>query len=527
MRLSTSAFVYRACVAAAVGVALLALSAAASGSSGSRSAIPLLKVGLAGDTIPVLDPGRAEGAHMATALSLETLMKHGSGSAVVPNLAVSVTHPNAETYIYRLRNGVKFWDGRLLTANDVANALNYYRYRGFTTSSAYTSVRDIKATGKLTVQVTLKHRDASWQFGPPVTGEIFEKAFQDAHKTTMGQPGTLIMGTGPWMPVSFDPLTGLELAANPHWWGGAVPIQHISIKLLSDDTSASLAMRSGAIDVVPVVTIPQPYTSTGSTVVSVPGCNLAIFTMNTKAAPWSDVHVRRAVAYAINRTEIVHALGASATPVSTVIAPSQLASIASQAQVKSLLASLPSYPFNLAKARAELAKSAYPHGFTASTVSYPAPPYTTINQAIAGQLQTIGIHLQVNTTTIGDWVAKWISGPRNQNPAGMIDGGCTSQDPGFYPQMLLNSKSAHAGGFNFADYTSPKVDAAIKAGIQTSSPAKRLAVYAKLLTQVGLDMPYVPLYLEPSSYAISSKLRWPSYSYSMLDNAWALGIKAG
>jgi peptide/nickel transport system substrate-binding protein len=61
--------------------------------------------------------------------------------------------------------------------------------------------------------------------------------FFEAHKSTFGNPGTLIMGTGPWELDSFDPTSGAELAANPSWWGGKVPIQHISVKIFSNETS--------------------------------------------------------------------------------------------------------------------------------------------------------------------------------------------------------------------------------------------------------------------------------------------------
>jgi peptide/nickel transport system substrate-binding protein len=44
----------------------------------------------------------------------------------------------------------------------------------------------------------------------------------------MGNPGLLIQGTGLWKVDSVNPTGGLELSANPHWWGGKVPVQHES-----------------------------------------------------------------------------------------------------------------------------------------------------------------------------------------------------------------------------------------------------------------------------------------------------------
>ena len=74
--------------------------------------------------------------------------------------------------------------------------------------------------------------------------EIFEAKFAEDHKGTFGKPGTLVMGTGPWIVDSLDPTTGAEFSANPHWWGGKVPIQHISYKIFATETSLASAMRA-------------------------------------------------------------------------------------------------------------------------------------------------------------------------------------------------------------------------------------------------------------------------------------------
>src|SRR5262249_39840417 len=127
-----------------------------------------------------------------------------------------------------------------------------------------------------------------------------------AHKATFGQPGTLVMGTGPFVPVSLDPTTGEELQANAHWWGGPVPVQHISVKFFADEQSLALAFRGGAIDVDPAVLDAAGFQARAATkVITAPGSGSRLFSMNVQRAPWSDVHVRRAVAYAVNRQDII------------------------------------------------------------------------------------------------------------------------------------------------------------------------------------------------------------------------------
>src|SRR5262249_13888311 len=125
------------------------------------------------------------------------------------------------------------------------------------------------------------------------------------------------------------------------------------------------AFRAGQIDVAFPGDSRGFAATSGAKIISVPATRQGMFTMNTKAAPWNDVHVRRAVAYALNRDDIIEAAGGGAVPDYTIIPPSQLMTLASKAQVAKLVNSLPTYRFDLAKAKAELAKSAYPNGFSA------------------------------------------------------------------------------------------------------------------------------------------------------------------
>src|SRR5207249_1496910 len=127
------------------------------------------------------------------------------------NLARSVSRPTSATYDYHLRRGVKFWDGSELTADDVANAINYQRHPSSEgTNGALTSVKSVKALNRYTVRVTLKHPDAGWPYVFTHAGFVWEKRFQDDHRTTFGQPGSLVMGTGPYQIEKLDPTQGAE-----------------------------------------------------------------------------------------------------------------------------------------------------------------------------------------------------------------------------------------------------------------------------------------------------------------------------
>jgi ABC-type transport system substrate-binding protein len=512
-------------VALVVGAGTLASRSAAAPESERHgaAAIPLLRVGIAA-SIPTLDAARTTLAGYATSLALETLMKLGPDGKPVPNLAQSVSQPRPAVYVYQLRRGIKFWDGKELTAADVANSMNYNRYPGSKVAGlAYGSVKNVVAKGRYTVVVTLRHPDASWQnTATQWETEVFEEQFANAHAGSYGQPGVLTMGTGPWRITSLDPSRGVELVANPRYWGGKISIQRISIKFFADETSMALAFRQGEIDAVPQIFDPRAWASTaGSKPASVPSCAASMVSMDTAGPPWNDVHLRRAVAYALNRKDFVSAVG-YATPNATLITPSQLRTIASQSEVDALLKSLPSYNFSIAKARAELAKSAYPRGLSAPLNVPSFGAYPTAGQVMQSALSKIGINLDLKVVPVGTWIAQ-VVGPVDKKGINFVHADCASEDPSFYYE-LLGSKNLKA--FNIASYAPSAVETLLTAGIATADPAKRFDVYSKLLKRLGADVPYAPLYVENANYAISKRFSWNRGSnwYSAV-GPWALTIK--
>jgi peptide/nickel transport system substrate-binding protein len=471
-------------------------------------------------------------------IGLENLMRLGPNGSPKPNLAQSVKQTNATTYIYTLRKGVKFWDGTEMTSADVVNAMTYYATPGNQTANYYKTVRSITAKGRYTVVVKLKQPDASWPTTTAGIAQIFEKKFFDQHKDTMGQPAALPIGTGAWKFDSLDPSTGAELSAFNQYWGGKPLIKHISFKFFSDETSEALAFRAHQIDIgwptggaafasTSAVKIGGAAigTASGSKVIGVSGCGIGMISMNTQLAPWSDVHVRRAVAYATDRASMAKALGGDVAPLTQMIPPPMMETIASKAAVTKLYKSLPSYPFNITKAKQELAQSADPHGFSASINSTTAVGGLDLtDQILAADLKKIGIDLQVNDVPIGQWVAQFY-GPRSGLPIFGSGSGCPAPDPSWYPGVFFSSANAITGGTNIANYAKPAVDKLISAAIATNNRAKRFADYSKLLKIAANDVPYVAQYVRKSYVAVSSKFIWPHFFSFASGDSWPLFVK--
>jgi peptide/nickel transport system substrate-binding protein len=171
-----------------------------------------------------------------------------------------------------------------------------------------------------------------------------------------------------------------------------VQIQKIDVSFFSSETSEALAMRAGEIDLSPLVENGAQFASTsGAHMTYTPSCNNAFTTMPTQTPPWNDVHVRRAVAYATNRSAVIAATGFRAVPVSTLIEPSQLETLGTTAQVDAILKPLPTYPYNLTEAKQQMAQSSEPEGFTTILKTFNYGSFLNVDQVIANELAQIGI----------------------------------------------------------------------------------------------------------------------------------------
>jgi ABC-type transport system substrate-binding protein len=237
-------------------------------------------------------------------------------------------------------------------------------------------------------------------------------------------------------------------------------------------------------------------------------------------------HVRQGVKFwnGDPMTDIIAALGNNAQPVTTLIPPAELDRLGPQAQVSALINALPSYPYDLAKAKQELAESAYPHGFTATTQTITFASYTPVNEAVAGDLAKIGINLQFKTIGFTQYLA-FASGNKNAIGGLYATMNVTNPDPDSFPSALLGSVNIADGGYDWANYDPPVIDTLIKAGETTQDSARRLAIYGQMLKTLATDLPYVPLYIQDYNVALSSNFTWPNYNVYTQWGDWELHIK--
>jgi peptide/nickel transport system substrate-binding protein len=511
----------------------LAAGAAAAKSSPTRHGADIETLNWATDeAIRGLDYVHSADAGTATVVSLgcETLVQYDKLGRPKPNLASAVTVRNPTTYVYTIRKGVKFWDGSLLTPADVVFSLQQAASTKNKSQVAtlFSSMKSVSATGPSTVTIRLKEPDPFFRYTIAVT-YIVQKRYWQAHLKDLGTPQALVMCTGPFQFTKFVADQEVDATAFDGYWGGRPSVRQVNVKFIVSEPTRLLAMRSGGIDGsfrVPLTQVDQWQRLDNVRVQFTPELRTAYLSLDVAQPPWNDIHVRRAVAYAFDKVGLVKAvLRGHGAPAPTMPPPEQWGDLLPQQQVKRFYASLPQYRYSLAKAKAELKRSAFPDGFSA-TLPYPnSEQYLgQAAQALAGSLKKIGIKLTVKEIPSSQWFNILYSHPTPIGPQ-IISWGVDYPDPADAAHFIYDSRYATPNAFNTSNYKNARMDALLRAQQNARTRGARAAALVRLLRVASTDLPYIPIWYQDIAMALSTKYRYPDWGTWYLYTPWAFHIK--
>lgn len=377
---------------------LLAASVAAFAISGPVWAADHLTIGIQLEP-PHLDPtGAAAGAidDVTYGNIFEGLTRFIEDGSIVPSLAESwQISDDGLTYTFKLRNGVQFHDGTDMNAEDVKFSLD--RARGDDSTNAqkglFAGIADVVVVDPLTVEVRLSETDGNF---------LFNMAWGDAAIVAPESIDTIKtnpIGTGAFKFSNWVQGDRVELVRNDAYWGQAAALESATFKFISDPIAAFSAMMAGDLDAFSQFPAPENLVQfeaddrykvlIGSTE------GETILSTNNKVAPFDNVNVRKALALAINRQEIIDgAQFGYGTPIGTHFAPHHPAFV-------ELTGNSPHDPD---AARALLAEAGLADGVTVS-LKLPPPSYARRGgEIIAAQLRAVGINTEISNLEWAQWL---------------------------------------------------------------------------------------------------------------------------
>ena len=483
---------------------------------------------LPGD-IQKIDPAVAYDFSTAPVLAqgCEGLLRFSGAGELIPNLATDWKAVDPTTYVYTIREGVTFWDGSPLTADDVAFSLNRILdpATGAYASAYYANVDAITVTGPSEVTVKLKTSDTQWKYVPAMgaTGSITSKAFVEANKDTLGDPETLNMCTGPFKFDSWTKDQQIVMSRNDNYWNKErLPkVKKLVFKIIPDEATQIAALNAGEIDGGPL------YTFDGRTAASLDGpLNLyssdwaaynALY-FNTTKAPWNDARVRQAMAMALDRAGVASSVynGQGVTIKSPI--PPVMWTYEKDAYQKAYDA-LPAYEVDIEKAKQLVADA----GATGATSTLMVDAGTNDKTALFVQqaAQQIGLDIKIFKVPFAQKTSlEYADGPKEYDMT-LLTWVADTPDP--LSNILLEYNSANTVT-NIASYRNPDVDKYLAAAAVATTDADEASNVTAAQAQIMADVPMVPVIAPNTVVPVNSRIagfRPSTFSYW---DSWAADI---
>ena len=332
----------------------------------------------------------------------EGLTKYGPDGSINPGLAKSWDiSSDGLSYTFKLNQNVKFHDGTALTASDVKFSLD--RARGEDSTNAqkalFTGIGSVVVLDDLTLQIDLVE---------PNGGFITNLAWGDAvivAPESIDNAETAPIGTGTFKFSKWIKGYRVELVKNPDYWGKSVNLDKAIFKFISDPTAAFAAVMAGDIDAFPVFPAPEnllQFEADARFKVMVGSTEgETILSTNNKKPPFDDLRMRKAIAHAINRQEIIDgAMFGYGTPIGTHFAPHN----------PDYLDLTEKSQFDPELSRKLIIESGHGDGVKVS-LKLPPPSYARRGgEIVAAQLRNVGIDVEISNLEWAQWLEQVFKG---------------------------------------------------------------------------------------------------------------------
>src|SRR5271165_2225677 len=255
-------------------------------------------------------------------LIFDSLVRRDEHFELRPWLAERWEIVDPQTYIFHLRQGVRFHDGRPLTSRDVKWTLDSLltgKIRS-SKSAAYGRVASVDAPDNTTVIIRLKEPQASllWNLSDGAIGIVPYGSGENFNQHPIG--------SGPFRFVRATQDKEVVIERNPDYWAERPHIQRVLFKVIPDATTRALELRKHSADVtinsLTADTVVALRSDPGLTVIQAPGTIYAYLAMNLRDPVLKDVRVRQAMAYAIDVGPIIrYLLRNQAQPAFSILPP--------------------------------------------------------------------------------------------------------------------------------------------------------------------------------------------------------------
>jgi peptide/nickel transport system substrate-binding protein len=450
---------------------------------------------------PQIDSG-TEGVYIQMQV-YDSLVNVDPNGKIIPGLATALPEqPDDKTYIFHLRQNVKFHNGKPFTADDVVwtfdRLLGKFPDLQSTQAARFGGqIASVEKVDDATIKITMKQpwSDFMILMAADKYMRIQQKDAEIAAGKEYGQ--TVVVGTGPFKFKEWNKGDHLTIVRNDDYWGDPAYLDQIIYKAIPEDATRMAAFDSGDIDVLfaPALKDVKKYeTDSKFKVLTADAGNIKNLSFNTTRDPFKDAKVRQALYYGINREEIVDGIYHGYAAVGQgILPPWNPANDPSKTY----------YPYDPDKAKQLLSEAGYssskPLEFEITTAN--ATEFTDLSTLIQAQLETIGVKATVTPLDASAYTAKTFPtevghpNPGFQASVYRLIYGFPTTDYGwrtYHPQSALDTFGYNQEG----GVQNPEVVTLLDQSTQVTDVAKQKEIYSKLSDLIMADAPWVLLAIQ-------------------------------
>lgn len=442
--------------------------------------------------------------------SFDGLLTRDPSMRLVTEISESWDQVTPRIYVFRLRPDVRFHDGRPLTADDVvftferlikAGALGG---RSSPRKGLLGPLASVTAVDPLTVRFEL---DSPWPVFPAmlpfqqIVGRATDARFQGESD---GGAAVGLVGSGPFRLVQRFAGDAILFERHEAYFGGAIEIppagpacvERIVVNVVPGNESRVAGLLAGDFDIVVDVlphSIPVIERHANTEVQVVDGTRSFFIALNTREPPFDDPRVRRAVAHALDREQLIQEhLGGKATLIDGILSPRAFGKNER----------LPRHGHDPERARALLTEAGYPDGFDVELdVTRQLFP---LAESVGVQLAAVGIRAQ---TVVGDRPGisrKWRGGGADRGGHMWLR---SWGNASLEPAGIFEPTHRTGGRGNAAGYSNPSLDALLDTAAVEPDATRRADLYRRAEAIANRELPYVYLWVPQDVYGLSNRVR--------------------
>jgi peptide/nickel transport system substrate-binding protein len=446
----------------------------------------------------------------------DALVKKDEHYELRPWLAASWEQPDALTWVFHLRDGVRFHDGRPLEAEDVAYTIESLIDGSLVTAKggSFAAVDRLEVRDRLTVVVRMKRPDSGLLFN--MSDGLFGVVPRGSGKDFGLHP----VGSGPFRFVSAVQDKEVIMERNHDYWADALQggrtsrqgdgihptlsqetredgapgqtIERIRFTVVPDTITSALELKKGSADLASnVVTLDMVHTLEAEPKLKVEsgaGSPVVYVTFNVTDKLLKDKRVRQAVACAIDRQAIVNAIWRGQGRLANTLLPAGHWAAATNDE-------LAQYPHDVVRAQRLLEEAGFPAGKNGVrmrlTMKTSTDETTRLMAAVLQQqLRAAGIALEIRSAEFGTFYADVSKGAFQIYALRWIG---SNEDPDIF-RYAYGSGSFPPKGGNRGRYSNARVDALLAEASGSLDRAVRKKDYVEVQQILSEELPGIPLW---------------------------------